>query len=659
MRYRNLIIISLALLMITPVAYAVPPEFSEFLKSNADAVLKHFSELSRRLTFSGMILGKIDVIEDEFHDNLREYLLKDPPLKDPMVSDITKYFIKVLEPFYVTAIILVGMYLMFFSGSPQGRSKAKSMILQLLVGMVIISLSLPIMQLLSGVSQDLTRSILSQGPLDIGVIYKKAVDYLKYKTADFMWIDISIGIPFLVFTFILAMGLFVIFVARYILLIFLIIFFPFAIFLGLFHLTKDIGQMIIKQLLLWMFLPVGYALALVIIVAGSQTLIDLIPGISDVVNLSGTLLLIISPLILFGLMNWLAIFAISAAIFIRPLSPLIILFEEPELEFGESEEEEKHVAEPTAAVGLHGYEVAPEEGGLSEEEVKDILTGMVGMWEKIPLEEIQGDKALYNSLIYGARKRGMSLEEFVREKYGFKVVLRGVDVGAYIGSTLDVMVDINGEISLEAIQRNKGLYNSLIHGARERGMSLEEFIREKYGFRLVSGEGYIKPGVPEKALKVKPSRGESMTSKIPAHVSRITPKKTGMITVTLPPRRVSPVLVVNVPPGGTERVEIAVRNEGRQSFSKVVMYDEDLLSAGIMITYVGNKFRLGGGEERVISIMINPRGDITKKFYKGSITVKTEEGVWSRVDVYVNAQAGKKDVSRKEYVKRFSPRVKK
>lgn len=583
MKYIKLTI-SIVLLLLASTVYALPPDFAEFLESAADAILKFFSELTRRLILTGMVLTKIDAIGDEFYDNLQAYLLKDPQPDYPEIYSITGYFIRILEPFYVTAMILTGMYLIFFSGSPLGRSRAKSLMLRLFVGMVVISLSLPIMQLLFTLSQDLTRNILSQGPLDIGLIYKPAVNYLKYITADFMWINIAIGIPFLIFTAILTVGMFAILFTRYMLLIFLIIFFPFAVFLGMFRLTRDIGQMIIKQLLFWIFLPVGYALALVIIAAGSQALTDLTPVISDVVNLSGTMLLIISPLIIFGLMNWLAIFAISSAVFIRPLSPLVVFFDgsgSGSLEDEFEDEEGEREGEPTMAVGVRGYEAVSAEGGLPEGEIKPAL---------------------------------------------------------------ERMADMRGEISLEEILKNKRLHNSLVHDARERGTSLEEFVREKYGFRVSSGKAYgsgIHAGVG--GGKAESSTLRSMRGKIPAIASKITPKKKGVLVITIPPRRVSPVLVVNVPPGETERLEIVIRNDGNIPFSKVIISDENLLSAGITIIYGENGFKLMVGEEKVIAVMISARENIAKASHAGGIIVETEQGIRSRVDTYVDTHGKGKE----------------
>ncbi len=659
MKCRTFIIFIFAVsLLLSSVAYAIPPEFGEFLESTADAILKFFSELSRRLTFLGMIWGKIDVMKDEIYDNLHVYLLEEIPLRDPMIIDIGGYFVKVLEPFYIAAIVLTGIYLMFFSGSPRGRSRAKSMMLRLLVGMVIISLSLHIMQLLLDVSQVLTRGILSQGPLDIGITYKNAIDYLNYRTVDFIWIDIAISIPFLIFTFILTLGIFAILVARYILLIFLIIFFPFAIFLSLFYLTKNIGKIIIKQLLFWIFLPVGYALALVIIAVGSQILTTLIPEISDLVNISGALLLIISPLIIFGLMNWFGAFAVISVIFIESLAPMIVFFEKPEIE-PEKKEEEKPEEEPRAAVGVRGYERVVEKGELSREEIGSTLKKMANIRGEISLEEIQKNERLHNSLIRVAGEKRMSVEEFVNIQYGFKITSKkGVRAGvpyikpgvtkrvkpreekipshapirpirATLKDTLRGMANIKGEIPIEKIQRNENLYELLVKAARERKTSIEKYVGDEYGFRVVSEE------------KAKPYMMDEIRSRAPSEVPR--KRRKGIVTATLPQKPIPPSLTVNVQPGETRSVEIALRNDEDHSFSRVIVYDEELLTAGIFINYKENRFRLERGEEKIIKMVITTKEDIERRLYKGIIVFNTEEGSRSIIDVRIDTRERKEE----------------
>jgi len=109
--------------------------------STADAINKFLSELADRLVFMGMMWTKISNIKYEIYNNLPYFLLNDPRPESPDISSVSRYFISFLEPLYVMAILLTGIYLLFFSGTPQGRVRAKSMLISLIMGMVVISVS--------------------------------------------------------------------------------------------------------------------------------------------------------------------------------------------------------------------------------------------------------------------------------------------------------------------------------------------------------------------------------------------------------------------------------------------------------------------------------------------------------------------------------------
>lgn len=571
---RILIFVLVSLLLISLVTAAVEESrLDEFLKSIADTIEKSLTETIRRVIIASMVTSKVNELRDATYTNIDESLLNDPPLTDPKIEGFINFFIFLLQPVFVFGIISVGFYLIFFSGSPRGRSKAKSMLLKLIIGMAIISLSVEIIQLMLNTSNTITSEILKQYTGDFTSMHKATIDYFQSQMTRFMLIDVAISIPFLILTVLFSIAVFAVLLLRYLLIILLAVIFPVAVFFSFFYLTESIGRILLKQLLFWIFLPVGYAIALIVIAVGGNAILALIPEISNIINISGTLLLIISPLIVFGLINWFTAFLVLPTIFIQPLKEKRI------------EEEE-----PGAVVGLRGYEAIPE--------------------KELPKEEIK--------------------------------------------PRLREMADMRGEIPVEKIQKNKRLYRSLIRGARRKGISVEEFVMKEYGFR-VTGEGvkartpYIKP-VPEK----RPLMRERISTSIPPRVpSKVIPqKKKKMLTVTLPPRPVSD-LIVNVPPGETETVDIAIRNEGYTPLSKVIIYDEDLLSAGIYVNYSENLFRLEKGEEKVVKISINPKEDIKRKSYRGSIIVRTAEGIKSIVDVYIDTREKKKEKFRKGVVKKF------
>ena len=338
-----------ALICLASVAYAAPSKIDDFLSTTADAILKFFAEMSRKLVVLGSFWSRINAIKYEVYDNLPYHLSKKLDVTDPQIAGISGYFIRIILPLYVTAILLTGMYLIFFSGSPHGRSRAKYMLRNLILGMFLVSMSIPIMQLLQGASATLVESILAQGPLNIGFIYKKGIDYLNYRTADFMWSNIAVAIPFILTSLFLAAGLFMMLAIRYFMIIFLTAFFPCIIFLSMFGPTRNIGNTLVKQLFFWSFLPAGYALALITISVGSQTLAAITPEVYNLVSLSGTFLLITTPLVMFGLMNWLTVITTPLFSFFISAPPMTVAEESAGRKKRKAEDE-------TPAVGSRGYE---------------------------------------------------------------------------------------------------------------------------------------------------------------------------------------------------------------------------------------------------------------------------------------------------------------
>ncbi|MEA3254936.1 MAG: hypothetical protein U9Q22_03770, partial [Candidatus Altiarchaeota archaeon] len=95
-----------------------------------------------------------------------EILLLNPDPMNPSILGITRYVITLLEPLFVSVIILCGLYIIFFSGSPQVRVKLKSILPGVIIAMVLITLSPYIMAVVFKFSRILSLGIMSQGPAD-------------------------------------------------------------------------------------------------------------------------------------------------------------------------------------------------------------------------------------------------------------------------------------------------------------------------------------------------------------------------------------------------------------------------------------------------------------------------------------------------------------
>ncbi|MCX6694771.1 MAG: DMT family transporter, partial [Candidatus Altiarchaeota archaeon] len=60
---------------------------------------------------------------------------------NPQIRALNQLEMSMFVTFYIVAIILIGIYIIFMSGSPQGRSRAKDIFVRLFVGMLLVSVS--------------------------------------------------------------------------------------------------------------------------------------------------------------------------------------------------------------------------------------------------------------------------------------------------------------------------------------------------------------------------------------------------------------------------------------------------------------------------------------------------------------------------------------
>jgi hypothetical protein len=577
MKRANIFLVT-AMLLLSSAAYAVPDIYREFLSSTADAIGKFLSDLAGRLVFMGMVWTKISNIKYEIYNNLPYFLLNDPQPGDPMITGISRYFISILEPLYVMAILLTGIYLLFFSGTPQGRVRAKAMLISLIVGMVVISVSTYLIQLLFNTSNTLTKNILGQGPLDIGFTYRRAVDYLNYRAIDFMWTNIVLGMPFMLLSFLVTAGIFIMLAARYFFLIFLIIFFPIAIFLTLFPLTKTIGNILLRQLIFWTFLPSAYALMLVTIGVSSQNLTGVILEVSDIISLTGTLILIASPLVIFGIMDWIGMFVTYSLQFVRLTGPVTFAGQNAQESETTRPGEKRKTKETRSALGMRGYATVDEKDAKKGRDAEGAALGFGGY----------------------------------RTSGGNAAGMQGA-AGAPGG-----------------LKRKKPQYSSMF------GYD-ENKIIPPYGYENAnqrtqdSGYGYDSEVVPgggdaasldESQKQAAEVRGVSMMQ-TPASF-KDPQKKDRTVQMKLRPKYTTNY-ELEVAPGENVMVTVVILNDGKIPFYRVNIYDEGISDAGFDLTYSTRSFSLKPGEEKQVKIKISADQNMDKKTYEGEIIFKTEK----------------------------------
>lgn len=238
----------------------------------------------------------------EIFENLRGLVLMNPPLNHDLIYHVIRYFIIVLEPLYVTTLLVTGIYLMFLSGSPKGRRKAKLLFPRLIASMVAVTLSLQILQIMFGVSYGLSENILDNSGVEINAVFMETIDSLVILFSASTLTTFEGGHMFLLLIFFLVMGLFSILTLRYIILSIFTLIFPLGIFLYTFKISRGVGRFILEQAILWTFLQVVISLLIVVANIG-VTLFGLTGDLRTIAGVMAFLMVITSPMMLITLIK--------------------------------------------------------------------------------------------------------------------------------------------------------------------------------------------------------------------------------------------------------------------------------------------------------------------------------------------------------------------
>ncbi len=294
-------------------------------KAFLGAELEDKFERSRTLGYVilfGLVTWRITT---DISENINSYILENPDPLQPGVNSAIYSFVHLLIPFYVLAIVSLGIYLLFLSASPKGRARAKSMFSKLVIGMILVSISPYLLSIFFNLSTGVTESILDQGKeevteavdtyngamwgsfwLTVGAIYginapvsivTHATGYSigQIKKSHYSWgtkgmkgyqpvkvlgnLGKIIGklklhakpdrtIPMLMLSVTLFIGVYGILAFRYLMVMLFTLLFPFTIFFLCFDPTKKLGGTLLEQLLLWTLIQEFYAITLVAIGTG-------------------------------------------------------------------------------------------------------------------------------------------------------------------------------------------------------------------------------------------------------------------------------------------------------------------------------------------------------------------------------------------------------
>lgn len=307
-------------------------------------------EITRRIDFYFHISDRIDALMNMYTENLIPFICQrdlfegneirntPPLLRSPVISDILNLFIRILQPFYALAILMTAIYLLFVSGSPAGRAKAKSTLIKLIIGLGLITMTLPLMEMLLEISQYSASILMSipgiediSSPIDTEMFMVVKELFMKYFLRITLF-EIFISLPFLALLILLPVGVLMVLAVRYFMVILLTLVFPFSVLLYSFLATKRLGGTLISQTLLWVFVPIIDALILLVTWI-TYTSISSIPEAIPLLEVrffmvfSGFLMLIIAPLIALQIMGWIASLGLISCIFIEPAAIAMAYFE--------------------------------------------------------------------------------------------------------------------------------------------------------------------------------------------------------------------------------------------------------------------------------------------------------------------------------------------
>ncbi len=196
-------------------------------------------------------------------------LLLNPNPMSPGVMSITRYFIAILEPIFVLAIIGSAIYMIFLSGSPSIRSKIKEIIPGVIAAMLLAMLSPHILNILFYISEQLFQGIIAQGPhnpMSVLLPDKAEINPVNYFMSTFdkiTWYSGEGAAPFLYISLLIVALLLMVVIARYLVISLFVMIFPLTLFLYLFPPTRRTGKRIMEQTLIWTFLQVIEAITMI------------------------------------------------------------------------------------------------------------------------------------------------------------------------------------------------------------------------------------------------------------------------------------------------------------------------------------------------------------------------------------------------------------
>lgn len=164
------------------------------------------------------------------------------------IDKMMPYFMDILIPLYIAAILFTAIYYVVKTSNPRGRARAKSMLSKLLFSMVLVTMSPIIYQTFLDVSYGLVDSIYENGYFSM-----TNLDRLEEATTggEILGVCCMLTVVLIVALFALLMSL-----VRYFFVVAYAAIFPILVFLYFFDLTRGWGRKYIRRGICWIFTPV-------------------------------------------------------------------------------------------------------------------------------------------------------------------------------------------------------------------------------------------------------------------------------------------------------------------------------------------------------------------------------------------------------------------
>lgn len=261
------------------------------------------------------------VLHSFVHDLTTNPVIYDPSATPAIpttgLRSLTRVLLAMIVPFFQVLVILTSVYIIYVSIIPRKRAYAKYYITRLLIGMVLVSVSPVIYQVMLDIEHAMLMEMFEAGSTVgpgggpglctaadftgaegiLGCLGRISTVMILIMAPLFVWpYGCIIGLAALLF---IALAYAVIWL-RSIVVMGLGIIFPATVFLYMWNYTQGIGKKLMRYTLIWIFMPLVQGL-FVLLLVGSMDEFTVIIG--SIVGLGSFIAIALSPLIMTGLMS--------------------------------------------------------------------------------------------------------------------------------------------------------------------------------------------------------------------------------------------------------------------------------------------------------------------------------------------------------------------